>query len=142
MYIAIDKKGNIIAISEKKLSENFIKVEKIPEPFQIYKYINGKFVKDKLKEKEYNTFLKNNLKRKVSKKVTQYIKDLLNYLDYDDIGDLLICKNMSFYKEEVEKIEKWIQKVYKKYEEIISNIDKNKDIDIDNIENLLPKYTG
>ena len=60
MYIAIDKKGNIIAISEKKLSENFIKVEKIPEPFQIYKYINGKFVKDKLKEKEYNTFLKNN----------------------------------------------------------------------------------
>ena len=49
---------------------------------------------------------------------------------------------MSFYKEEVEKIEKWIQKVYKKYEEIILDIENNKDIDIDNIENLLPKYTG
>jgi hypothetical protein len=139
MFILVDENGFIISVAEKKLDENFIEVNEIPQPYQIYKFIDNKFVKDKKLEKEYNEFLKQQKLKKLSKKVTIYIKDLLNYLDYDDISNLLICKNMSFYKDEVEKIEKWIQSVYAKYEELIKNIDE---INIDNVENLLPKYTG
>jgi len=139
MFILVDENGFIISVAEKKLDENFIEVIDDEGDINDLDIDDNKFVKDKKLEKEYNEFLKQQKLKKLSKKVTIYIKNLLNYLDYDDIGDLLLCKNMSFYKDEVEKIEKWIQSVYEKYEELIKNIDE---INIDNIENLLPKYTG
>jgi len=140
-YILLDKNGYIISIAEKKLSDEFIEIEEVPQPYQIYKMISGKLQKDKNREEEYIKLQKENKKRKVSKIVTQYINDLLKYLDYDNLADLIICENMPLYKDEVQKIKNWIEEVYKKYEIICEKIDSD-DIDISNVENELPKYKG
>jgi len=139
MYILVNESGRILSIAEKKLNDNYIKVEKVPEPFQIYLFKNGKFIKDKDLEKQYKKNLINKKRKKLSKIVTKYIIELLNYFDYDDLADLILCKNIPEYKDEVEKLEKWIKEVYKKYEELSNNIEK---IDLENIYNLLPKYKG
>jgi len=138
-YILLDENNYVISVANKKLSDEFIEVENIEEPFQIYKYIDGKLVKDLEKEKDYNNFLKSSLKKKLSKKVSIYIKELLNYYDYDDIADLNICADMPQYKDEVKKIKDWIKEVYITYEVLLNDLNE---IDIEIVEELLPKYKG
>jgi hypothetical protein len=139
-YILVDNNGYILSVADKQLSPDYIQVEKLPEPYKIYKYINGGFIEDELLKKEYEQFQKDRLKKRASKKVKRYIEDLLLFLDYDGLADLLICEEIPMYKKEVKKIKQWIKKVYEKYEEICKDIDNNKQVDIDNIENILPKY--
>jgi len=139
MYILIDNNGKILSIAEKKLNEKYIKVDNIPQPFQIYIYKNGKFIKDKKLEKYYKKQIINKKRKKLSKIISEYITELLNYFDYDDLADLMLCKNIPEYKEEVEKLENWIKEVYKEYEKLSNNIEN---IDLKNVYNLLPKYKG
>jgi len=139
-YILVDNNGYILSVAEKQLSQDYIPVEEIPSPYQIYKFINGKFILDENLKKEYELFQKNRLKRRISKRVKKYIDELLEYLDYDGLGDLLICEEIPMYKKEVKKIKNWIKNVYKVYEELCQKIDKNEEVDINNIENILPKY--
>lgn len=137
MYILVED-GYIKAISEKKLNDKFIEVDYVPSPFQIYKYIDSEFIKDVELEKEYNDLQLQKLKNKASKDVTKYIKELLNYFDYDDLADLNFCENIPMYKNEVKKIKKFILNVYKKYEKLLKRIDNGEKID--NIIPYLPRF--
>jgi hypothetical protein len=139
-YILVDNNGYILSVADKQLSPDYIKVEYLPEPYKIYKFVDGKFVEDELLKKEYEKYQKDRIKKRVSKKVKRYIEDLLLFLDYDGLADLLICEEIPMYKNEVKKIKKWIKKVYDEYENICKKIDNNEEIDVDNIENFLPKY--
>jgi len=141
MIIYYDENGNIISKSEKKLfNKPFIEVDFLPEKWYNYKVKDGSLVLDEELQKQNEIEEVEILKQKFSKMVTNYIKEVLNYFDYDDLADLLYCKNVKIYQEEANALSEWVDSVYETYEEILKGIEPQDDVK-EFIE-LLPKFKG
>jgi len=141
MVIYFNEDGFITGISEKKLEDKpSILVKNLPEDWYNYKVENNSLVFcEKLKKENDNEKIKI-IKEKFSNEVSKYIRAVLNHFDYDDLSDLLYCKNVKIYADEANKISKWVDEVYESYEEISNSIQPD-DKAIELLE-LLPKYKG
>jgi len=113
MYVYTNKNGDILGFSEKDIlyfpDSIKYKFNIIPDNIHDYKIENNKFIKIRNSEKEF-------IKKENSKLVSKYIKDVLNYFDYDNLSDLIICLDFDIYKKEAHSLKKWIEEVYTVYE--------------------------
>ena len=141
MIIYYDENGYITGKSEKNIFKKpFIEVDLLPEKWYNYKVKDGKLVLDENLQRQNEIKEVEVLKQKFSKLVSIYIKEVLNYFDYDDLADLMYCKNVKIYEKEAKALSKWVDSVYESYEEIIKSIESG-----DNVKEfigLLPKFKG
>ena len=117
----------------------FIKTNELPQTNKtgkvFYKLENDEIIIDEEKTNEYNI---KNLKKEIEKRATNFVKNQLTELDYDNEGEVALYatnENSKWYDEAV-ALRQWIEDIYKKMYELQNNItvDNYKDIDLDEIE--------
>ena len=117
-------------------------------------YINDEWILDKTGEKlqisddDLENLRKKykvpGLKKQIEKRATDFVKNQLDELDYDNEGEVaLYASNAdSEWHDEAVALQKWIETVYKKMYKLEDSVtvDNYKDIDLDKIEAEYPKF--